>query len=84
MFTDGPIRQGAIYFLQSASRHQSMLGELTPPFGMVLFALMRVTGFSLNRVVRAALPFYVPVTVVVVLIALFPSLVTWLPRMLVN
>lgn len=61
-----------------------MLGELTPPFGMVLFALMRVTGFSLNRVVKASLPFYIPVVVVIVLCAVFPGIVTWLPHLLVN
>lgn len=59
-----------------------MIGELTPPFGMVLFALMRVTGFPLNRVVRAALPFYVPVFIVILLIALVPGIATFLPQML--
>lgn len=59
-----------------------MIGELTPPFGMVLFALMRVTGMSLNRVVRAALPFYIPVIIVIVATAIWPKIVTWLPALL--
>lgn len=61
-----------------------MIGELTPPFGMVIFALMRVTGLSMARVVRAALPFYMPVFVVIIAIAVFPQIVTWLPQMLMH
>ncbi|MDI6812804.1 MAG: TRAP transporter large permease [Desulfitobacteriaceae bacterium] len=61
-----------------------MIGELTPPFGMVIFALMRVTGLSMARVVRAALPFYMPVFVVIIAIAVFPEIVTWLPQMLMH
>lgn len=61
-----------------------MVGELTPPFGMVIFALMRVTGMSMARVVRAALPFYIPVFAVILIVAVFPQVATWLPQMLMH
>ncbi len=61
-----------------------MIGELTPPFGMVIFALMRVTGLSMASVVRAALPFYIPVFAVIIAVAVFPQIVTWLPQMLMH
>lgn len=58
-----------------------MIGLLTPPFGMVLFVLNRITGISLQRIVIAVLPFLIPLLAVDVLLLFFPSLVTWLPRL---
>lgn len=58
-----------------------MIGLLTPPFGMVLFVLNRITGISLQRIVVAVLPFLIPLLAVDVLLLFFPSLVTWLPKL---
>jgi tripartite ATP-independent transporter DctM subunit len=58
-----------------------MIGLLTPPFGMVLFVLNRITGISLHRIVVAVLPFLVPLLAVDVLLLFFPRLVTWLPKL---
>lgn len=58
-----------------------MIGLLTPPFGMSLFILSRVSGLSPLRIARASLPFLVPILVVLVLITVFPSLVTFLPNL---
>jgi tripartite ATP-independent transporter DctM subunit len=58
-----------------------MIGLLTPPFGMVLFVLNRITGVSLQRIVIAVLPFLIPLLAVDVLLLFFPSLVTWLPKL---
>jgi tripartite ATP-independent transporter DctM subunit len=58
-----------------------MIGLLTPPFGMVLFVLNRITGVSLHRIVVAVAPFLVPLIAVDVLLLFFPVLVTWLPRL---
>jgi tripartite ATP-independent transporter DctM subunit len=58
------------------------LGLLTPPVGMVLYALVRVTGVSFERLVVLVLP-YVAITLgVVFLLILFPQLVLFLPRQL--
>jgi tripartite ATP-independent transporter DctM subunit len=61
-----------------------MIGLLTPPFGVVLFVMTQVGGLSFERVVRATLPFLVPLLAVLLLITLFPPLVTWLPDTLMG
>jgi len=56
------------------------LGLLTPPVGMVLFALTRVTGLSFERLAVAVVPYLIIVLGVVVLLILQPELVLYLPR----
>lgn len=56
-----------------------MIGLLTPPFGVILFVLEKVTDASLEDVTKAVAPFYVPILVVIILLVFFPSLTTWLP-----
>lgn len=58
-----------------------MVGLLTPPFGMSLFILSRVSGLSPLRIARASLPFLIPILIVLALITVFPSLVTFLPNL---
>jgi len=57
-----------------------MIGLLTPPFGVVLFVMAGFSGLSFERVVWAVLPFLIPLLVVLVLITIFPPLVTALPN----
>ncbi|MBW1960936.1 MAG: TRAP transporter large permease [Deltaproteobacteria bacterium] len=58
------------------------LGLLTPPVGMVLYALIRVTGVPFEKLVVLVLP-YVAITLgVVVLLILFPQFVLFLPQQL--
>ena len=59
-----------------------MIGLLTPPFGMVLFVLNRISGVSLHRIVVAVAPFIIPLLAVALLLLFFPGLVTVLPRLL--
>jgi tripartite ATP-independent transporter DctM subunit len=61
-----------------------MIGLLTPPFGMVLFVMAGVSGLPFERVVRATLPFIIPLLAVLFLITVFPPLVTWLPNLLMG
>jgi tripartite ATP-independent transporter DctM subunit len=61
-----------------------MIGLLTPPFGVVLFVMAGVSGLPFERVVRATLPFLIPLLVVLVLITFFPPLVTWLPTLVMG
>lgn len=58
-----------------------MIGQLTPPFGIVLYVLMKVGNISFDKLVKALVPFYIPIFVVLVMIILFPSLVTFLPNL---
>lgn len=59
-----------------------MIGLLTPPFGMVLFILQRLSGLSTNRIAKATIPFLIPLLAVDVLLLLIPGLTTWLPRLM--
>ncbi len=59
-----------------------MIGLLTPPFGVVLFVMSRFSGLAFERVIWATLPFLVPLFVVLILITIFPPIVTTLPDFL--
>jgi tripartite ATP-independent transporter DctM subunit len=58
------------------------LGLVTPPVGMVLFVIQGISGASLDDVARGTLPFMVLLLVGVVLMAIFPQLVLWLPAVI--
>ena len=58
------------------------LGLLTPPVGMVLYALVRVTGVNFEGLVRLSVPYVLITLGVVMLLILFPQLVLFLPRTL--
>jgi tripartite ATP-independent transporter DctM subunit len=61
-----------------------MIGLLTPPFGVILFVMVQVGGLSFEKVVRCTLPFLIPLLVVLGMITFFPSLVTWLPNLVMS
>ena len=56
-----------------------MIGLLTPPFGINLFILNKISGVSSLRIAKACLPFFIPLIGVLVLITVFPQIVTFLP-----
>jgi TRAP-type C4-dicarboxylate transport system permease large subunit len=56
-----------------------MIGQLTPPFGIVLYVIARVGEIEFDKLVRACVPFYFPIFIVLLLIIFFPALVTFLP-----
>jgi TRAP-type C4-dicarboxylate transport system permease large subunit len=60
------------------------IGMLTPPVGMNLFVLVAATRgeVSLADAARAALPFWIAMTVGIGLFTLFPKIVTFLPSFL--
>ena len=57
-----------------------MIGLMTPPMGIGLFVVSGVSGIEFNRLARSTLPFLLPLVVVLLLLILFPSLVTFLPN----
>ena len=59
-----------------------LIGATTPPFGVLLFIVMDIAKVSFARMVRAMLPFYVPLGIALILITYWPSLSLWLPRAL--
>ncbi|MFC7224120.1 TRAP transporter large permease [Halalkalicoccus sp. GCM10025322] len=54
-----------------------MLGLLTPPFGVILFVLEKVTDATLEETMKAVLPYYVPILLVLLLTILIPEIVTY-------
>jgi len=59
-----------------------VIGGLTPPAGILLFVLSGITGISMGELVRNVWPFIVVQGGVLVLCAVFPQLVLWLPRLM--
>jgi len=57
------------------------LGLLTPPVGMVLYALVKVSGVPFERLVVVSLPYVVITALVCVMLVLAPGLVLALPRL---
>ncbi|NBS74339.1 MAG: TRAP transporter large permease subunit [Betaproteobacteria bacterium] len=60
------------------------IAEVTPPVGFNLFVLQNMTGKDSNTIARAALPFFGCLVVCIVLITLFPQIVTFLPNMVMG
>ncbi len=58
------------------------IGALTPPVGTYLYIMVRVARMSFEDVVKAVLPWCIPLVVVLMLISFFPQLVLWLPTLL--
>jgi tripartite ATP-independent transporter DctM subunit len=56
-----------------------MVGTVTPPVGIVLFVTANVAGISFERVLKATLPFLIPLFVVLILVSYFPPITTFLP-----
>lgn len=59
-----------------------VLGVITPPVGIVLFIMERITNTPIEKVIRAVLPFYIPILIAIGLVILFPALSLWLPQLL--
>ena len=55
------------------------IGLITPPVGLCLYVGSQVSGMRLEKVVAAAAPYIPSLIFVVLLIILFPQIVTWLP-----
>ncbi|MGR3323643.1 MAG: TRAP transporter large permease [Pseudooceanicola sp.] len=55
------------------------MSQITPPVGFNLFVIQGLTGIDILRVAKAALPFFFLLVLGVVLITVFPGIVTWLP-----
>jgi tripartite ATP-independent transporter DctM subunit len=55
------------------------VGVITPPFGNVIYVLVGITDQSFEKVVKALIPFLVPILATIIILILFPELVTYLP-----
>ena len=61
-----------------------MIGLSTTPVGTSLFVCAKVADISIERMYKAILPFLIPLILVLFLITYVPSLVTWLPGLMLK
>ncbi|MGA1153996.1 MAG: TRAP transporter large permease [bacterium] len=60
----------------------SMIGLITPPYGILLFVINATTGIPLRSIIKEIVPFLMALLVALATIVLSPDLVLWLPRLL--
>ncbi|WP_312454766.1 TRAP transporter large permease [Pseudescherichia sp.] len=58
------------------------IGLITPPVGSVLFVASAVSKQKIETVVKAMLPFYAMLLVVLAMVTYIPAISLWLPRLL--
>lgn len=56
------------------------MAQITPPVGFNLFVMQGITGHDILYVAKTALPFFLLLVLMVVLLVAFPGLATWLPE----
>jgi tripartite ATP-independent transporter DctM subunit len=59
-----------------------MIGLITPPYGLLLFMMVKIAAVPLNAIVREVLPFLGVMIGALALITFIPDLVLFLPRLL--
>ena len=59
----------------------TVIGLITPPVGVVLYATVEVAKISFERVVRATLPFLWPMVAALIVVTYVPQVVLVLPRL---
>jgi C4-dicarboxylate transporter DctM subunit len=59
-----------------------MLGLVTPPYGLLLFIMVRIANVPLWDIVKDVMPFLYTMVASLLLITFFPGLVLWLPRLM--
>jgi TRAP-type C4-dicarboxylate transport system permease large subunit len=58
------------------------MAQVSPPVGFNLTVIQRLTGDSMARITRATMPFFFIMCAFVLLIAIFPEIVSIVPDML--
>jgi C4-dicarboxylate transporter, DctM subunit len=58
-----------------------MIGLVTPPYGLLLFMMMKIADVSLAELVREAFPFLAVMVGALAIVTVWPGMVLWLPRL---
>jgi C4-dicarboxylate transporter, DctM subunit len=61
-----------------------MIGNLTPPVGMCLFAVSSFSKVSVMNLSKETWPYLVGILIVTIVIAFVPEIATWLPNLLMG
>src|SRR5690606_2850375 len=59
-----------------------MLGLITPPYGLLLFIMNKISGAPLRHIVHDTMPFLCAMVAALALITFVPEIALWLPRLL--
>lgn len=59
-----------------------MIGVLSPPFGVVLFAVSKVGKISMARLIKALVPWFIVLLVALAILVIFPGLSTFVPSLM--
>jgi C4-dicarboxylate transporter, DctM subunit len=60
------------------------MAQITPPVGFNLFVLQGMTGREISWIARVTLPFFFCMAAAIVLVTLFPQIITALPKVLMG
>lgn len=77
-FSIDPIQFGIVMTLAS------MIGLLTPPVGMCLYAVSSITGLSIGELTKEMWPYLLGIFLVLLAVAFIPSISLWLPNLLMG
>ena len=59
-----------------------MIGLVTPPYGLLLFMMVKIADISLTELVKEVMPFLAVMILALALITFIPDLVLFLPRLM--
>ena len=59
----------------------SMIGLITPPYGVLLFVINAVTGIPMKEIIAEIWGFLLVLILALIVMILNPDLILWMPRM---
>ncbi len=60
------------------------LSQITPPVGFSLFVIQGIANEPVSYIIKATIPFFLIMILMVVILTIFPELVLYLPNVMVG
>ncbi len=60
------------------------LSQITPPVGFSLFVIQSISGEKISYILKATFPFFIIMILIVMVVTIFPQIVTYLPTKMVG
>src|SRR6056300_148339 len=60
----------------------SMIGLITPPYGILLFVINAVTGIPIKEIISEIWIFFITLIAALITLIIFPDMVLWLPKLM--
>ena len=61
-----------------------LLGNLTPPFGLLMFLSCNIAECSMVDFAKEVWPYILSMAIVIIVLSIFPQIVLWLPNVIMN